>query len=120
MKKLLYMGVACALLWLLVHVPRWYGQPLPYVNGHLTDFIAVPLMAQICQVVVQRWIAKDSSYQLPLAYILFIAVYVSVVFEWIMPRYSPRYVGDWLDVAAYFSGALCYYVTQLKKAVPAS
>lgn len=109
MKRLFYISGISALLWLTVHMARWYGHPLPYLNGHLTDLIVVPLIAQVCLVVVQRWIVRCSDYLLPLGYVLFIACYVSVVFEGVMPRYSPRYTGDWLDVVAYFAGAAGYY-----------
>lgn len=110
MKRLLYLSGISASLWLLIHIFRWQGQPLPYLNGHLTDLIVVPLMAEICGVVLRRWIVKNRDYQLPLGYVLFIAAYVAVVFEWIMPAYSPRYTGDWLDAGAYFAGAIGYYV----------
>lgn len=109
MKRLLYLSGISGFLWLVVHMARWHGQPLPYLNGHLTDLIVVPLIAQVCLVVVQRWIVQQDDYRLPLGYVLFIAMYVSVVFEGIMPRFSPRYTGDWLDVAAYFAGAAGYY-----------
>ncbi|NLR68162.1 hypothetical protein HGH92_27905 [Chitinophaga varians] len=109
MKRLFYILGISGLSWLMVHLARWSGHPLPWLNGHLTDLIVVPLIAQACLVVVQRWIVKRSDYLLPLGYVLFIACYVAVVFEWIMPRYSPRYTGDWLDVAAYFAGAAGYY-----------
>nr|WP_295876843.1 hypothetical protein [uncultured Chitinophaga sp.] len=109
MKRLLYISGISAFLWLLVHITRWWGQPLPYLNGHLTDLIVVPLIAQVCLVVVQHWIIQRDDYRLPPGYLLFIAAYVSVVFEGVMPCFSPRYTGDWLDVAAYFTGAAGYY-----------
>lgn len=116
MKRLLYISGISGFLWLVVHIARWQGQPLPYLNGHLTDLIVVPLIAQVCLVVVQRWIVRCDDYRLPLGYVLFIAMYVSVVFEGVMPRFSPRYTGDWLDVAAYFAGAACYYGWQRRPA----
>ncbi|MFB6454896.1 hypothetical protein ACE38W_06460 [Chitinophaga sp. Hz27] len=82
---------------------------LGWLNDHLTDFIAVPVMAHISAAFIARVVVKRTDYHYPLGYLLFIALYTSVVFEGFLPRVSAVYTGDWLDVAAYFGGALFYY-----------
>ena len=84
-------------------------------NDHLTDFIAVPVMAHLALTVTRRFIVRDDTY--PLSYLLFIALYVSVILEGVLPRLSSRYTSDWRDVAAYFGGSLFYYFYHPKSTV---
>lgn len=96
-------------LWGIIHFFRYIQQPVPLVNGYLTDFIAVPAMAHVALTFTRNCIVRDKHYTYPLSYLLFIALYMSVVFEWVMPRFSADYTGDICDVAAYFGGGLFYY-----------
>jgi len=48
-------------------------------------------------------------YSYSLDYLLFIALYVSVIFEWFVSHISAEFTGDWSDVAAYFAGSIFYY-----------
>lgn len=109
MKQLGYITALSITIWMIIHITRWYGYPIPYVNGYLTDLLATPLIAAACVAVLRNWILKDKDYRLPLPYILFIAAYLSIAFEWIAPQYAARYTADWLDVAAYFAGGLLYH-----------
>jgi hypothetical protein len=110
MKKLFDpLFIAYCLIWTVIHLCRYLHLPVPLLNGHLTDFIAVPAMAHITLTFTRRFIARNDVYTYPLYYLLFIAMYTSVMFEWIMPHYSGKYTGDWWDVAAYFAGGLFYH-----------
>ncbi len=37
-------------------------------------------------------------------------IYAIVVFEWLLPVLSKKYVGDWVDVGAYAAGAGVFYL----------
>lgn len=103
------MGVLC---WALIHITRHYHHPIPILNDYLTDVLAVPVIAQICLWITRRFIVRDAAYVYPRWYFLFIAAYLSIVFEVIMPHLSPAYTADIGDVGAYFVGAaLCMYRT---------
>jgi len=95
--------------WSLVRLSRHLDVSIGYLNDHLTDFIAVPAMAHVSIYITKKWIIKDPLYRYPLLYLLFIAAYTSIVMEWWMPVLSSKYTADFLDVIAYFSGALFYY-----------
>ena len=99
--------VYCA-LWCLIHFFRWVQHPLPWLNNYLTDFVFVPVIAHM-SVSFIRWLLKDSTCSFPVSYLLCMALYAAIVFEYAMPRFSPVYTGDWGDVLAYFLGALFYY-----------
>lgn len=103
---------AYCLAWSVIHICRYLHHPIPLANDHLTDFIAVPAMAHLTLMFTRRFIVRNRHYSYPLGYLLFIAFYVSVIFEWIMPHVSSRYTGDWWDVASYFAGSIFYYYFQ--------
>ncbi|MEC5145628.1 hypothetical protein [Chitinophaga sp. 212800010-3] len=112
MKQSLLTILVAVLAWTVVHLVRYYSLPLPaLINGQLTDFLAVPVIAHIALIVVRLFVVRNPYYIMPLYYILFIVGYVSVVFEWLMPAVSAKYTGDWLDVAAYLAGGIYFYVT---------
>ena len=107
--KRVYIGLA----WAAVHLARRLHHPLPLLNGYLTDVLAVPAITGITLAVTRRWIVRDPGYTYPPAYFLFVALYLSVVFEWIMPHWSHAFTADWGDVAAYFAGALaCFLIRE--------
>ncbi|WP_160711644.1 hypothetical protein [Chitinophaga solisilvae] len=97
------------LLWVIIHVCRRLHYPVPLLNGHLTDFTAIPAIAHLAVTITRIYIVKDNHYSYPLRYLIFMAAYISVVFEWVIPRFSSRYTGDVWDVAAYFAGSLFYF-----------
>lgn len=101
--------IAYCLAWGVIHLFRYLAQPVPLLNGYLTDFLAVPAMAHLAVTFTRRWVVRDRSYTYPLSYLLFIALYVSIVSEWIMPVYATSYTRDWWDVVAYFAGSIFYY-----------
>ncbi|ANH81407.1 hypothetical protein A8C56_10795 [Niabella ginsenosidivorans] len=107
LSKFLFTCYYCS--WLIIHFFRWIHHPVPWFNNYLTDLAAVPLIAHIVLYVIREFVVHHNHYCLPLSYLLFIAVYTSIVFEGIMPALSARYTRDMGDVAAYLFGALFYY-----------
>ena len=63
------------------------------------------------------YIVRDESYSYPFSYLLFIALYMSVVFEWVMPQFSAAYTRDTWDVVMYFGGGLFYYFVHEKRII---
>lgn len=101
--------ISYCLAWGFIHACRYAKQPVPLLNDHLTDLIAVPVMAHLALIFTRRYIVRNNHYTYPFAYLLFIALYISIIFEVIMPRISPAYTADGWDIVAYFSGSVFYY-----------
>lgn len=101
--------IVYCLLWCGIHLCRYLHHPVPLLNDHLTDFIAVPAMAHCTLTFTRRHVVHDEAYSYPLSYLLFIALYIAIIFEGVLPHYSSAYTGDILDVVAYFAGAFFYY-----------
>lgn len=98
--------LGAAFCWVFIHVARYIHHPVPLLNGYLTDILAVPVIAQLCLWATRRFVLRNPEYTYPFWYYLFMAGYLSIVFEWILPHWSSRYTSDAWDAVAYFAGAL--------------
>lgn len=95
--------------WLLIHICRWAHYPIPLLNNWLTDFLFVPAVAHIALTLTQQLFLRNPAYRYPLHFLLLAALYVSIVFEIVLPRYYSFTTGDPVDVICYFAGALFYF-----------
>ncbi len=110
MKRLLdplFLGYGLA--WWLIHSFRWAGAPIPFLNSYLTDFVFVPLVAHVALRIIWVFVVQNETYRIPCSYLVFMALYTSVVFEGFMPAIAKTYTRDAGDVLAYFAGAFFYY-----------
>ena len=105
-------------LWVVFYVAKISHHPILFLHGHFTDLLAVPVIANL-GLWFQRIIAgKRSIYVLKPGHVIFIVVYISLVFEWLLPKYDPqKYTGDWLDVLLYILGGLFFFFVMNKPIV---
>lgn len=101
--------IAFSLIWLVVYVSRRVGHPVPFVNGYLTDLLAVPVIAQLGLWFQRGFIVKSGYYVLSIWHVVFIFAYVSIVFELVLPHLSKKYTADYVDVALYATGGVFFY-----------
>jgi hypothetical protein len=100
--------LGCA-VWLISFTCRKLHHPLPYVNGYLTDAFAIPVIANLGLWFQRVVVVKNIHYILPHSLIIFVVIYVTVVFEVILPLYSSRYTSDYIDVMEYLAGGIFFY-----------
>lgn len=99
------------LSWCLIRYTRWHHNPIPYLNNWLTDFVYVPI---ICA--VSHWIflhlapIQYARTKYPLFQILILVIFVSIVFEFIMPNVTEYNTYDLGDILSYLIGGLFYYI----------
>jgi hypothetical protein len=105
------------LVWLIVFTLRKIHHPIPYVNGYVTDVFAIPVIANLGLWFQRVVLRKDNRYVLTKEQILFIVIYVSLVFELLLPHISKIYTGDWIDVLMYVIGGLFFYKVMNKPVV---
>ena len=97
-------------LWLIFYCAKISGRPITVFNGHFTDFLAVPVIANLGLWFQRVFIIKNDAYLLKAGHVIFIIIYLSVVFEWFLPKHYPRkFTGDWVDVLLYILGGLFFY-----------
>lgn len=106
--------VACCLIWLVIITSRKTGHPIPFLNGYLDDVIAVPVIANLGLWFQRVFVIKSNYYVLAPAHVIFIVIYISVVFEWLLPCYSSTYTADYWDVLLYIIGGIFFYMVMNK------
>lgn len=99
--------------WFLIRYTRINESPIPYLNNWLTDFVFVPLVIHFSQVIVFTLLGFAQNKVYTLLHMLAFALYVSLFFEIIAPKITSYNTTDYLDIVAYFSGALFYYYVHL-------
>lgn len=94
---------------LTIYIMQRYHLPLPtFINNYVNDFLYLPLVLGAIEFLIRR-LKKDSSFKLPIVFVIFLACYYSFYFEYYLPQFNSRYTADWIDVILYFSGAFAYF-----------
>lgn len=78
------------------------------INNYVNDLFCLPIVLGIISFVIKRW-KNDQNFKFPLVFVLILALYYSIFFEYYLPKSNQRYTSDWIDVGLYFSGALLFY-----------
>lgn len=85
---------------------------IAWIDFHLSDFLSVPVIAGITTSLMQLW--RGKKFQLSTGQTIFIAFYLSVVFEFVLPEKNIRYTGDLVDIICYFLGAIFWIIVTKK------
>lgn len=102
--------IAFCLLWSVLYFARITHHPVLYLNGHLGDFLAVPVIANLGLWFQRVFMIKRSTYILKAGHVIFIVIYLSVVFEWLLPIYHQEiFTRDWTDILLYLTGGLFFF-----------
>src|ERR1700744_6562195 len=109
--------VAFCLIWLTVFITRKIGHPIPYINGYIDDLIAIPVIANLGLWFQRVIIIKSNHYTLSVWHITFITIYVTLVFEVLLPHLSKIYTADWIDAVLYILGGIFFYKVMNKPVI---
>lgn len=104
----------CFLLVLyVVHLVLKFGQvPVPVFFSHyFADLLCMPLLLSSAGLFM-RWLKAEEGVYLSAAMILVATLYVSLVFEYVLPLLFQRYTADVWDVGVYGIGGGLFYVFQ--------
>ena len=102
----------------VVHLVLKFGRvPVPpFFSHYFADLLCMPLLLS-STVLFMRWVRADASLYLSGAMILVASLYVSLVFECVLPLFFQRYTADVWDVVMYGVGGGLFYVFQ-KRLLP--
>jgi hypothetical protein len=101
--------ISCILFWFNQILERGFEVYIPYIHSYLDDLLAMPVILGIT-LQVYRWIhpLKDKFVFTKIHIIVGVA-YFSILFEVLLPLWSPIYTADWFDILCYIFGALVFY-----------
>ena len=101
---------------LTIYIMQRLQFPLPtIINNYLNDLLYIPLVLGTIEFIIRR-LKKDSSFKLPLGFVVFLACSYSFYFEYYLPKVNSRYTADWIDVTLYFLGGIAYFfIGNIKK-----
>jgi len=80
---------------------------LPFIHSYLDDLLCFPIVLTV-GLAGYRLIHQDDAYTLGPWQVWATVVLYTVMFEWVLPSYSPVYTADALDVVAYAVGAMVF------------
>lgn len=100
--------------WFLIRFTRQSGHAIPYLNNWLTDFVFVPLIIHASYIFGYFFLRLEKPHIYPLSQILLLSLIVSVVFEYIMPKYTTYNTADFGDILAYCLGGVFYFCVHQK------
>lgn len=109
MKKVVFILYLLSWLsYLFIFIAKKSGFPLPYFfKCYFADLLALPLILGAATFLLKKYTVNEQFY-LSSFKILVACLYFSVLFEWLLPRYSTAYTGDFMDVICYFTGGAIY------------
>lgn len=98
--------------YLIVFSLKKYDVELPYfIQCYFADLLALPITLSAIRYLLSKY-SGQSDYSLSLGKITFAILYFSLFFEWLLPRYSNSYTGDFFDFICYFLGGVIYFFIQ--------
>lgn len=87
-----------------------YSSPL-WLNSYLADLLCMPILLSL-SLLSLRYLKRLPHFLFKPVHVLFALLYVSLVFEWLLPSYSSSYTADPLDLLMYGLGAGLFFALQ--------
>ena len=106
-RKMLYFTMV--FIALTIYTMQRLNLSLPtIVTNYANDLLYLPLVLGAIEFII-RQLKKDSSFGLPLGFVIFLAISYSIYFEYYLPEVDARYTSDCIDVILYFVGGIAYF-----------
>lgn len=83
-----------------------------FVNSYLADLVAMPVYFSLVVLIRRYVLLRLRNYRLRLKDIIGGTLYVGIIFEILLPLYSPRFTMDLFDLVAYSIGSALYFFIQ--------
>jgi len=107
--------VAGCVIWAMVITVRKLGHPMPpLINGYVDDAFAIPVIANLSLCYMRVFVIGSNYYVLSAWKVTFIVVYLTLVFEVLLPLISKTYTSDWIDAGLYVVGGFFFYFVMNK------
>ncbi|MEX6626104.1 hypothetical protein [Tenacibaculum salmonis] len=113
MKKSLYIYfIFSLLLGSIIYFASKINIQLPkIIRFYVNDFLIIPIVL-IPNLLILRWSKNDETYQIPIWIILYCCSLYAFLYEYILPKFHPRYTADIIDVILYFISGFIFFILQ--------
>lgn len=101
------MFVTYIILFMLSQALQRSGNGSPFINAYMDDLLFFPITLHL----IYGWfekVRKVKNYTMPVRHILVSVVFISIVFEGLLPLIDNTMTGDPLDVVCYIIGATIF------------
>ncbi|HEX3383835.1 MAG TPA: hypothetical protein VHS53_01540, partial [Mucilaginibacter sp.] len=85
-----------------------------FINGYVDDVFAVPVIANLSLCYMRVFVIGSNYYVLSAWKVVFIVIYLTLVFEVLLPLISKTYTSDWIDAGLYVFGGFFFYFVMNK------
>lgn len=92
---------------------QYFDYGMIFTTSYLDDLLFFPITLSIIELYEKR---KISNYVIPIRYTLIAVIFVSVLFEFIIPKIDLRFTSD-LYIVFYMLGAILYHSTKQIKSI---
>lgn len=76
------------------------------ISSYLDDLLFLPIALWFTRTVIR--IFKSEEFNFKIGHYLFIWTYISIMFEFIIPKWKPYFVSDPMDILVYAFGTLLF------------
>lgn len=80
-----------------------------YLSSYLDDLLVMPIILTVA-LVAMKIITRKPMFELDIVMLVMAFVLISLLFEVILPKYSPVYTKDYWDVVCYAIGTGVFYL----------
>ncbi len=114
-KGLTYYFLFSTLLGSFIYTCEKFEILLPkLIRFYVNDFLIIPIVLYISLFVNQKF-KRNTNIQVSLLNIIYLSILYSIIFEYWLPKFHPRYTTDFIDVVCYFLGGIVFYFLQKEK-----
>lgn len=114
-KRLQYYFIFSIILGISVYTASKFSIQLPqFVRFYVNDFLIVPIVLTISLAVIRK-VKNNKTLVISLPNILYVSLLYSVIFEFWLPKFHPRYTFDIIDIVLYFLSGFVFYFLQKEK-----
>lgn len=111
-KVLSYYFIFSLIIGTLIYIAQKTKIQLPnIINNYVNDFLIIPIIL-IPSLFILQWSRSDKNYRISFWVIIYICSLYALLFEFLIPKYHPRYTADLIDVILYFAGGFVFYYLQ--------
>lgn len=100
--------IVSALLFSIHQILIFTDNSFVILDSYLDDLVVMPIVLTGATVIL-RVATRNANFNVDVGMIVLAFFMFTVIFEFILPRFSTEYTSDYLDILCYGIGAVLYY-----------